>query len=186
MKRIALAAALLLAAAARRRRRPPRGRARRRRAHGLERLDHRLGERLRLRTPTSAAFSFGVDDPGRDREGGALAANAREMRQVIAAVKAAGGRDVGTLSISLSQMLGQNGRRTASPPRTPSRRPSTSIAPGALIDAAVEAGANQVNGPSCPSPTREPSTARRSRLRWPRRDSAPRRLPRRPAARSAR
>ena len=54
--------------------------------------------------PTTASFSFGVDVRAATAKA-ALAANAREMRQVIAAVKAAGGRQVGTQSVSLSQVL---------------------------------------------------------------------------------
>ena len=66
------------------------------------------GTALSPPTPTSAVLSFGVDTRAATAKA-ALAANGREMRQVIAAVKAAGGRDVGTLAVSLSQMLGDNG-----------------------------------------------------------------------------
>ena len=70
------------------------------------------------------------------------------MRQVIAAVKSAGGRDVGTQSVSLSQVFTNNGE--------PSGFAASNIVivtidldkAGALIDAAVEAGANNVNGPT--------------------------------------
>src|SRR5215510_3636150 len=56
-------------------------------------------------TPASAVLSFGVDSRATTAKA-ALAANAREMRAVISAVKAAGGKDVGTLSVSVSQVLG--------------------------------------------------------------------------------
>ena len=109
MKRIALAASLLLVAAAHRRRRPPRGRARGRRRR-------RRGDSITV--AGNGSVSGRPDDGGAlarrrcarsDREA-ALAANAREMRQVIAAVKAAGGREVGTQSVSLSQVLGAERR----------------------------------------------------------------------------
>ena len=61
-----------------------------------------------LAVPTTAVLSLGVDVRAATAKA-ALAANAREMRQVIDAVKAAGGRQVGTQSVSLSQVFGQNG-----------------------------------------------------------------------------
>ena len=67
---------------------------------------------------------------------------------MIAAVKGAGGSQVGTQSVSLSQVLGQNSEVTG----FAASNVVTAIADvdraGALIDAAVEAGANQVNGPT--------------------------------------
>ena len=109
MKRIALAAVLLARRRRDRRRRPPRGRARRRRPGADRRLDHRRRATARsapCRPPRS--LSLGVDVRAASAKA-ALAANAREMRQVIDAVKAAGGRNVGTQSVSLSQVFGQNG-----------------------------------------------------------------------------
>ena len=96
--------------------------------------------------PTTAVLSFGADTRAASAKA-ALAANAREMRAVIAAVKAAGGRQVGTQSVSLSQVLGQSGEPSGF---AASNVVTTTIdvdRAGALIDAAVEAGANQVNGP---------------------------------------
>ena len=51
--------------------------------------------------PDRAELSFGVESQGQTAKA-ALAANAVEMRKVIAAVKAAGGTDVKTQSVSLS------------------------------------------------------------------------------------
>ena len=51
--------------------------------------------------PDRAELSFGVESQGQTAKA-ALAANAAEMRKVIAAVKAAGGTDVKTQSVSLS------------------------------------------------------------------------------------
>ena len=147
MKRIALAAVLLLAAAA------IAGVARPEGAHAVDAAPASTdsitvsGTGSVSGVPTSATFSFGVDTRAATAKA-ALAANAREMRQVIAAVKAAGGRQVGTQSVSVSQSLDQNGapnglRRLER--RLGDGRPRPA---GALIDAAVDAGANQVNGPS--------------------------------------
>ncbi|RDI75644.1 pHypothetical Protein [Gaiella occulta] len=97
--------------------------------------------------PVRARLSLGVDTRG-DTARAALAANASAMRKVIEAVKAAGGREVGTQSVGLSQAFGQNGEITG---YAASNVVTTTIGidrAGAVIDAAVEAGANQVSGPS--------------------------------------
>ncbi|MEI7760154.1 MAG: SIMPL domain-containing protein [Thermoleophilia bacterium] len=96
--------------------------------------------------PTTAVFSFGVDSRAATART-ALAANAREMRLVIVAAKAAGGRRVATQSVSLSQVFGPNNEPAGF---AASNTVSATIdldRVGAVIDAAVEAGANQVNGP---------------------------------------
>jgi uncharacterized protein YggE len=51
--------------------------------------------------PDRAELSFGVESQGETARA-ALAANAAEMRKVIAAVKAAGGTGIRTQSVSLS------------------------------------------------------------------------------------
>src|SRR5688572_33427241 len=56
--------------------------------------------------PDRAELSFGVESQGQTAKA-ALAANAAEMRRVIAAVKAAGGVDVKTQSVSLSPRYGE-------------------------------------------------------------------------------
>jgi len=147
MKRIALAAALLLAAAA------VAGVARPEGAHAVDGQAQSTdsitvsGNGSVNAVPTTAVVSLGVDVRA-DTAKGALAANGREMRQVIAAVKSAGGRDVGTQSVSLSQVLGQNGETSGfEATNTVSATVDLGRA-GALIDAAVEAGANQVSGPT--------------------------------------
>jgi len=102
-------------------------------------------------TPDRAELSFGVESQGATAKA-ALAANAAEMRKVIAAVKAAGGTNVRTQSVSLSpryneknEVLGFGAINTVS-----ALIKDVSKA-GALIDAAVAAGANQVYGPSLSS-----------------------------------
>jgi uncharacterized protein len=97
-------------------------------------------------TPSSAVLSFGVDSRAATAKA-ALAANAGEMRAVVAAVKSAGGKDVGTLSVSLSQVLGENGEQTGFAASNVVTAATDVGRAGALIDAAVGAGANQVNGP---------------------------------------
>ncbi len=98
-------------------------------------------------TPTRAALSLGVTSRG-DTAKAALSANAREMRKVIDAVKGAGGKDVGTQSVSLSEALDDNGNPKG---YTASNTVGTTIdvrQAGVVIDAAVAGGANQVYGPS--------------------------------------
>ena len=95
-------------------------------------------------------LSLGVDSRAATADA-AAAANAREMRRVIAAIRAAGGRDVSTQSVSLSPVLGEDGAVTGF---AASNVVTTTIdvgRAGSVIDAAVEAGANQVWGPSLSS-----------------------------------
>ena len=147
MKRIALAAVLLLAAAA------IAGVARPEGAHAVDSAPASTDSLTVSGTgsvdgvPTSATFSFGVDTRAATAKA-ALAANAREMRQVIAAVKASGGRQVGTQSVSVSQSFDQNGAPNGFAASNAVSATVDLDRAGALIDAAVDAGANQVNGPS--------------------------------------
>jgi len=98
-------------------------------------------------TPDRAELSFGVESQAETARA-ALSANAAEMRKVIAAVKAAGGANVTTQSVSLSPRYNErNEVQTFAATNTVSA--TTAIAKaGSLIDAAVAAGANQVYGPS--------------------------------------
>jgi uncharacterized protein len=147
MKRIALAAVLLLAAAA------VAGVARPEGAHAVDGQAAPVssvtvnGSGSVSAVPTTAIFSFGVDTRA-DLARAALAANAREMRLVIAAVKAAGATNVGTQAVSLSQAFDQNGDVSGFSASNAVTATIDVAKAGALIDAAVEAGANQVNGPS--------------------------------------
>jgi uncharacterized protein YggE len=97
--------------------------------------------------PTAAVLSLGVDTRAATAKA-ALAANGREMRQVIAAVKAAGARQVGTLSVSLAQAYGENGEPSGFAASNVVTATVGIGAAGGVIDAAVEAGANQVSGPT--------------------------------------
>ena len=101
--------------------------------------------------PDRAELSFGVESQGQTARA-ALAANAAEMRRVIAAVKAAGGTEVKTQSVSLSPRYDeQNAVQAFVATNTVSAAIEEITKAGALIDAAVNAGANQVYGPSLSS-----------------------------------
>ncbi|HUQ22480.1 MAG TPA: SIMPL domain-containing protein [Gaiellaceae bacterium] len=101
--------------------------------------------------PDRAELSFGVESQAKTARG-AIAANAAEMRKVIAAVKAAGGADLKTQSVSLSPRYDeQNEVQTFSAVNTVSATIKDVAKAGALIDAAVAAGANQIYGPSLSS-----------------------------------
>jgi uncharacterized protein len=148
MKRVAITASLLLAAAA------IAGVARPEGAHAVDRTAATSPDSITVAgngsvngVPTSASFSFGVDVRAASAKA-AIAANAREMRQVIAAVKSAGGRDVGTQSVSLSQAFTNEGEPSGFAASNVVIATIDLANAGALIDAAVEAGANQVNGPT--------------------------------------
>jgi uncharacterized protein len=98
--------------------------------------------------PDRAELSFGVESQGQTARA-ALSANAAEMRRVIAAVKAAGGTDVRTQSVSLSPRYNERNEVQAFVTTNTVSATIKEIAKaGALIDAAVNAGANQVYGPS--------------------------------------
>lgn len=147
MRRIALAAVLLLAAAA------LAGVARPEGAHAVAGQAQSTdsitvsGTGSVAAVPTTAVLSFGVEVRGATARA-ALAANAREMREAIAALKAAGGREVGTQSVSLSQAFDENGVQSGFVATNTVSATVDVDRAGAVIDAAVEAGANQVSGPA--------------------------------------
>jgi uncharacterized protein YggE len=101
--------------------------------------------------PDRAQVSFGVSSTAKTASG-ALRANAAEMTKVIAAVKSQGipAADIRTEFVSLSPVYSQNGNEivgyNASNSVGATIRNLDKI--GALIDAAVDAGANQINGPN--------------------------------------
>jgi len=100
--------------------------------------------------PDRAELSFGVESQGQTAKG-ALAANAAEMRKVIAAVKAAGvaAADVKTQSVSLSPRYNDKNEAQGFVATNSISATIKELAKaGAVIDAAVDAGANQVYGPS--------------------------------------
>jgi hypothetical protein len=109
------------------------------------------GSGAALSVPNRAAFSFGVTTQAKTASA-ALNGNNAEMRKVIDAIKKAGvaARDVQTSSVSLSPRYSQNGEDIVG--YTASNIVNATIRgvskSGAVIDAAVGAGANQVYGPS--------------------------------------
>jgi uncharacterized protein len=101
--------------------------------------------------PNRADFTFGVVTQGRTARG-ALAANAAEARRVIAALRSAGvqERDIQTQQVSISPAFNDDGRTVTgySARNAVLARLRDLSRAGAAIDAAVEAGANEVYGPT--------------------------------------
>ncbi len=100
--------------------------------------------------PDRAELSFGVESQGQTAKG-ALAANAAEMRKVIAALKAAGvaAADIKTQSVSLSPRYNEKSEAQGFVAMNSVAATIKELArAGVVIDAAVDAGANQVYGPS--------------------------------------
>jgi uncharacterized protein YggE len=98
--------------------------------------------------PDRAELSFGVESQGATARA-ALAANAAEMRRVLAALKAAGATNVKTQYVSLSPRYNERSEAQGfSASNSVSATVREIARAGAVIDAAVAAGANQVSGPS--------------------------------------
>lgn len=98
--------------------------------------------------PDQAQLSFGIESQGETARA-ALAANGAEMRRLIAALKAAGAKDVKTQYVSVSPRYGDEMSVLGYVATNAVSATVDQIAKaGAVIDAAVEAGANQVSGPS--------------------------------------
>ncbi len=99
-------------------------------------------------TPDRAVISFGVESQAESARA-ALTANAAEMRRVLAALRAAGATDVRTQSVSVSPRYGdQMAVQGYVAQNSVSATVPELAKAGAVIDAAVAAGANQVFGPS--------------------------------------
>ena len=79
---------------------------------------------------------------------GALDQNSRLMSKVVGALKTAGGDELQTQQVSLSPQLNEQGQVTAYTAENTVSATSKIAEAGALIDAAVAAGANTVSGPS--------------------------------------
>jgi len=145
MKRIALAAGLLLAAAALAGALRPEGAA----AIDPDELDTVtvMGTGVVLAVPDRAELSAGVETRAPTARA-ALAANAAAMRKVLDALRAEGGKNVTTQTVSLSTAFDQNGQPDGFVATNVASAETTLGGAGALIDAAVDAGANSVSGPS--------------------------------------
>lgn len=98
-------------------------------------------------TPTRASLSFGVQTQAATAKA-ALSQNGAEMRKVIAALQDAGAKEIQTQSVSLSPVFGDNQALQGYVASNSVSASVTYAAAGATIDAAVDAGANQVYGPS--------------------------------------
>jgi uncharacterized protein YggE len=107
--------------------------------------------------PDRAEFSFGVTSTGRTASA-ALTANSAEVAKVIAALKQAGvaAADIQTQFVSLSPRTTENGEAIIGyiAHNSVSARLRNLDAAGAVIDAAVAAGANEVFGPNLTSSDR--------------------------------
>lgn len=98
--------------------------------------------------PDRAELSFGVESRGETARA-ALAANAAEMRRVIAALRSAGATDVKTQYVALSPRYNERSEAQGyAATNSVSATVKELARAGAVIDAAVAAGANQVYGPS--------------------------------------
>ena len=104
--------------------------------------------------PNEAQMSFGVETRGQTARA-AVSANADAARRVINALRQAGARELATQYVSVYPVSGENGRIDGySATNSVSAVSDVDDAP-ALVDAAVEAGANQVSGPSMSSSNAE-------------------------------
>jgi hypothetical protein len=146
MKRIALAAGLLLAAAAL---------AGALRPEGASAVDPPAtvdtvtvsGTGSVTAVPDRAEVSAGVETRAATARA-ALSANGVAMQKVLDALRARGGEDVTTQTVSLSTAFDDNGQPNGFVASNIASAETTLAGAGALIDAAVAAGANTIYGPS--------------------------------------
>lgn len=96
--------------------------------------------------PNEAQMSFGIETR-RPTAKAAVAANAEEMRKVINALRQARGREIATQWVSVYPVSNEQGVVDGSSASNSVSATSDVDDAAALIDAAVEAGANQVSGP---------------------------------------
>ncbi len=97
--------------------------------------------------PDQASISAGVHTQATSAAD-ALSQNAKSMNAVVAALKQAGGKDLQTQQVSLYPQSDEGGNVTGYTADN-SVSASTGVADaGSLVDAAVAAGANTVNGPT--------------------------------------
>ncbi len=102
-------------------------------------------------TPDTADFSFGVETQG-STSSEALEANSAAAEELIAAIRATGveSADIQTQQVSVSPRYSQDGREIVGYTATNSVDVTVRdlSKAGAVVEAAVAAGANQVYGPS--------------------------------------
>lgn len=100
-----------------------------------------------LTVPDRAQISAGVETRAPTAKA-ALATNAAAMQKVIDALRAAGGKDVTTQTVSLSTAFDSQGQPDGYAASNIASATTTLANAGALIDAAVAAGATTVYGPT--------------------------------------
>ena len=146
MKRIALAAGLVLVAAALAGVLRPEG------ASAVDPVPATdsvtvTGTGVVTAVPDRAQISAGVESRATTARA-ALQANAAAMEKVIDALKARGGTDVTTQTVSLSTAFDEQGGPNGFVASNVASAETSLAGAGALIDAAVAAGANTIYGPS--------------------------------------
>jgi uncharacterized protein YggE len=97
--------------------------------------------------PDEATVAAGVRTDGASAAA-ALTANAAKMNAVIAALKAASGDEIQTQEVSLYPTTDPQGKVTGYTAQNTVSAKAKIAGAGALVDAAVGAGANTVDGPS--------------------------------------
>jgi uncharacterized protein YggE len=138
--------------------------------------------------PDEAEFSLGVTTKGQTARD-ALTANSAQMRRLIEALKTAGvaEREIRTQDVSVGPAYDGSGKVGGF-----SARNSVSVhirdlnRAGAILDAASQAGANEIYGPMLRRSDRDALAARALKDAVPMRANAPRRSRRPPVSRSAR
>ena len=96
--------------------------------------------------PDEAQLSFGVETRGATAKA-AVSANSDAARKVINALRQAGARELATQYVSVYPVSGETGKIEGYAASNSVSAVSDVDDAAALIDAAVEAGANQVSGP---------------------------------------
>ena len=106
-----------------------------------------MGHGVVTAVPDEATVSAGVRTDGATAAA-ALEANSKTMNAVVAALKRAGGDDLQTQQVSLFPQTNEQGKVTGYSAQNTVSAKSDVAGAGALVDAAVGAGANTVDGPS--------------------------------------
>jgi uncharacterized protein YggE len=97
--------------------------------------------------PDRAQISAGVESRAATARA-ALQANAKAMQKVLDVLESRGGKNVTTQTVSLSTAFDEQGRRSGFVATNVASAEATLAGAGALIDAAVAAGANTISGPT--------------------------------------
>jgi uncharacterized protein YggE len=104
--------------------------------------------------PNEAKMSFGAETR-RPTAQAAVSANGDAMRRIVNALRQAGGRELATQWVSVYPITDETGKVTEYAASNSVSAVSDVSAAPALIDAAAEAGANQISGPGLSSSNAE-------------------------------